>query len=108
MNDEMFQRTRALFELPEGVLYLDGNSLGPLTNAARERVQRETTQSWGRRIDPRLEHRPLDRSAPARVGDKIAALIGAPAGSVVAADSTSINLYKALIAALCGLRASGA
>jgi kynureninase len=99
VNNDVFSRTRALFELPEGVLYLDGNSLGPLTKAARERVKREVEESWGRELI-RAWNSAGWIDLPARVGDKIARLIGAPAGSVVAADSTSINLYKALIAAL--------
>ena len=99
MSADPFARTRALFELPPGVLYLDGNSLGPLTTAARERIKRETEECWGRELI-RAWNSAGWIDLPARVGDKIAALIGAPAGSVIAADSTSINLYKALIAAL--------
>ena len=99
MSEDLFERTRALFELPEGVLYLDGNSLGPLTKAARERVSREVEESWGRELI-RAWNTAHWIDLPARVGDKIARLIGAQAGSVVAANSTSVNLYKALIAAL--------
>jgi kynureninase len=99
MQEDPFATTRALFELPPGVIYLDGNSLGPMTTRARERVLREIDESWGRELI-RAWNTAGWIDLPARVGDKIAKLIGAPSGSVVAADSTSINLYKALIAAL--------
>ena len=62
VSEDLFERTRALFELPEGVLYLDGNSLGPLTKAARERVSREVEESWGRELIRAWNTRRLDRS----------------------------------------------
>ena len=99
MTGDLFQRTRSLFDLPEGVIYLDGNSLGAMPKAARERVRRELDESWGRELI-RAWNAAGWIDMPARIGDRIARLIGAPAGSVTAADSTSINLYKALIAAL--------
>ena len=99
MTEDPFAKTRALFELPAGVIYLDGNSLGPMMTRARARVLREIDESWGRELI-RAWNSAGWIDLPARVGDKIAKLIGAPAGSVIAADSTSINLYKALIAAL--------
>lgn len=99
MTGDLFERTRALFDLPEGVIYLDGNSLGAMPKAARERVRRELDESWGRELI-RAWNTAGWIDMPARIGDRIARLIGAPAGSVVAADSTSINLYKALMAAL--------
>ena len=99
MSDDPFLRTRELFELPSGVIYLDGNSLGPMTTRARRRVVHELTESWGGQLI-RAWNTAGWIDLPARVGDKIADLIGAPWGSVIAADSTSINLYKALIAAL--------
>lgn len=96
---DIFERTRAAFALPEGVIYLDGNSLGPMMHTVRDRLACEVTQEWG----PKLVSG-WNRSGwidlPARVGDKIARLIGAPEGSVIAADSTSVNLYKVLTAAL--------
>jgi kynureninase len=94
-----FEATRALFDLPDGIVYLDGNSLGPLPRAASERVAREVSHSWGT-----LLIRGWNEAGwidlPQAVGDKIARLVGAPAGSVVAGDSTSVNLFKALTAAL--------
>ena len=99
MTEDPFAKTRALFELPAGVIYLEGNSLGPMMTRARARVLREIDESWGRELI-RAWNSAGWIDLPARVGDKIAKLIGAPAGSVIAADSTSINLYKALIAAL--------
>ena len=94
-----FARTRELFELPDGIVYLDGNSLGPLPRAARERVAKEIDTGWGSQLI-----RAWNESAwidlPDRVGDRIAGLIGAPQGSIVAGDSTSVNLHKALAAAL--------
>jgi len=97
--DAVFAATRHHFDLPEGVIYLDGNSLGPLTQGARSRVVDELDAQWG----PRLikgwnESGWID--LPHAVGDRIAALVGAPAGSVVVCDSTSVNLFKVLSAAL--------
>ena len=89
----------ALFHVPDGVIYLDGNSLGALPRAVAARVGDVVTKQWGEQLI-----RAWNDSAwidlPARVGDRIARLIGAPPGSVVAADSTSINVMKALCAAL--------
>ena len=96
---DLFARTRALFDLPEGIVYLDGNSLGAMPMAARERVRRELDESWGRELI-RAWNSAGWIDLAARVGDRIGALIGAPKGSVVAGDSTSINLFKALTSAL--------
>lgn len=96
---DLFERTRALFDLPDGVVYLDGNSLGALPRAARERVRREIDENWGRELI-RAWNTAGWIDLPSVVGDKIAALIGAPPGSVTAGDSTSINLFKALTGAL--------
>jgi len=99
MSDDLFRRTRAMFDLPKGVVYLDGNSLGAMPTSARERVRRELDESWGRQLI-RAWNSAGWIDLPARVGDRIGALIGAPEGSVIAGDSTSINLFKALTAAL--------
>ena len=90
---------REQFSLPPGLIYLDGNSLGVLPKATAARVQQVVQQEWG--VD-------LIRSwntagwmeLPQRVGDKIARLVGAGAGELVVADSTSVNLFKVLSAAL--------
>ncbi len=87
------------FRLPEGVIYLDGNSLGALPKATPKHLQAVLTQQWGQAlIGAWNSHAWVD--LPIRVGDKIAPLIGAGPGQVVAADSTSVNLYKLLCAAL--------
>jgi kynureninase len=96
---DIFTRTRALFDLPDDIIYLDGNSLGPLPKAARERLAREVDAEWGQKLirgwnESGWMDLPLD------VGNRIARLIGAPEGSVVAGDSTSVNLHKALTGAL--------
>lgn len=90
---------RARFSLPDGVIYLDGNSLGALPKSAIERVQRVVAEEWGRDLITSWNtHDWID--LPARVGDKIARLVGAPPGTVIAGDSTSINIFKLLAAAL--------
>ncbi|MBI5490891.1 MAG: kynureninase [Deltaproteobacteria bacterium] len=94
------------FELPEGVIYLDGNSLGALPRAAPARLARVLREEWGAELI-RSWNTAGWIELPARVGDKIARLIGAGPGEVVAADSTSINLYKVLWAA-AGLQRSEA
>ncbi|MGZ5103622.1 MAG: kynureninase [Usitatibacter sp.] len=90
---------RAEFELPDGVIYLDGNSLGALSKRARERVAGVVGDDWGRGLI-RSWNGAEWISMPQRTGDKIAALIGAGKGEVVATDSTSVNLFKALSVAL--------
>ena len=90
---------RELFVIPEGVIYLDGNSLGALPRAAPDRVARAVTQEWGRGLI-RSWNSAGWFELPQRLGDKIASLIGARPGEVVATDSTSVNLYKVLSAAL--------
>ena len=95
---------RAAFALPDGVIYLDGNSLGPLPRATAARVREVVEDEWGEELI-RAWNSADWIGQPRRVGDKIARLIGARPGEVVAADSTSINLYKVLGAALALARA---
>ena len=90
---------RDLFELPAGVIYLDGNSLGAQPRAVPARVAAVVAQQWGRDLITSWNKAGWF-ALPRRVGDRIAPWIGAQAGQVVAADTTSINLYKALSAAL--------
>ncbi|PSH62670.1 kynureninase [Phyllobacterium sophorae] len=90
---------RDRFELPEGVIYLDGNSLGALPKTVKQRVARTISQEWGEQLI-RSWNAADWVHLPQRVGNKIARLIGAQEATVVAADSTSINLFKVLSAAL--------
>lgn len=94
-----FAATRALFHLPEGVLYLDGNSLGPLPLAADARAARVLRAEWGDRLI-RAWNDAHWTTLPARVGDRIARLIGAPPGTVTTGDTLSIKVFQALAAAL--------
>jgi kynureninase len=90
---------RERFLLPEGVVYLDGNSLGALPKAAAARVREAVEVEWGRDLIKSWNlHRWID--LPQRAGAKIARLVGARADEVVVADSTSVNLFKLLAAAL--------
>ncbi len=66
MIDDLFQRTRNMFDLPEGVVYLDGNSLGAMPKCARETRAPRTRRELGTRADSRLEHGRLDRLAGPR------------------------------------------
>ena len=90
---------RDLFALPEGVIYLDGNSLGALPKATPARVAEVVQREWGQGLI-RSWNDAGWMATPARVGDKIARLVGAASGSVMVADSTSVNLFKLLGAAL--------
>jgi kynureninase len=95
---------REHFELPPGVIYLDGNSLGVLPKATPARLERVVRDEWGAGLI-RSWNSAGWIELPHRVGDKIAALVGAGPGEVIAADATSVNLYKALAAALMLQRA---
>ena len=94
-----FTKTRALFHLPGGVIYLDGNSLGPLPRAAHERVAHLLCEEWGGMLI-RAWNDAGWMELPARLGDRIGGLIGAPAGTVVMGDTLSIKVYQAVAAAL--------
>ena len=90
---------RAQFDLPPGLIYLDGNSLGVLPRTTAARVAEVVTQEWGQGLI-RSWNSAGWFDAPRRAGDKIARLVGANPNEVVATDSTSINLFKVLSAAL--------
>jgi len=90
---------RDRFALPEGLIYLDGNSLGPLPRGVPERLHRVVHDEWGDGL-VRSWNAAGWIDLPARVGARIAPLIGAQPGDVLVADSTSINLFKVLAAAL--------
>ncbi|WP_438293058.1 kynureninase [Streptomyces sp. HUAS TT7] len=92
-------RHRELFALDDGVVYLDGNSLGALPRHVPARMQDVIAREWGQ-----LRIRSWEESgwwtAPERIGDRIAPLVGAAPGTVVVGDSTSVNVFKALVAAV--------
>ena len=90
---------RALFTLPEGVIYLDGNSLGALPASVPARMAEVIRQEWGTGLI-RSWNDANWYPAPQRVGAQIAPLIGAQSDEVIVADSTSVNLFKVLVAAL--------
>ncbi len=89
---------RQHFDIPDDVLYFDGNSLGPLTFRSREVLHRTIEFEWRERLIRSWNEDWLEM--PARVGNKIAPLIGAAPDTVIACDNTSINLHKALMAAV--------
>ncbi|WP_404938192.1 kynureninase [Pseudomonas sp. JDS08PS003] len=90
---------RQQFALPEGVIYLDGNSLGARPVASLERARQVIEQEWGDGLI-RSWNSAGWRDLPQRLGDRLAPLIGAGSGEVVITDTTSINLFKVLSAAL--------
>ncbi|GAA3831403.1 kynureninase [Sphaerisporangium flaviroseum] len=89
---------RAEFDLDPAVVYLDGNSLGAPPRRVADRVGEVVREQWGRRL---IRSWPESWwTAPERVGEKIAPLVGAAPGQLVVADSTSVNLFKALVGAV--------
>ncbi len=90
---------RDQFHLPPGVIYLDGNSLGVLPRSTAARVQQVVTEEWGEGLI-RSWNSAGWITLPQRVGDKIAQLVGVAPSELVVADSTSVNLFKVLSAAL--------
>jgi len=93
-----FTATRALFDLPEGVIYLDGNSLGPLPRAAAARVARTVTEEWGQMLITGWNKAGW-MELPSRLGNRVGRLIGAEPGAVVLGDTLSIKVYQALASA---------
>ncbi|MFO1057281.1 MAG: kynureninase [Dongiaceae bacterium] len=89
---------RRRFRLPPGVIYLDGNSLGPLPAETPARVARLVEREWGEGLIRSWNDADWI-GAPARIGDKIGRLVGAAPGEVLVADSTSVNLFKLLAGA---------
>ncbi len=94
-----FETTRAAFHLPQGVTYLDGNSLGPLPKAASARVTQMMQDEWGEKLITGWNACGW-MAQPSAVGDRIAKLIGAPSGTVTMGDTLSIKVYQAVAAAL--------
>lgn len=89
---------RDKFALPEGVIYLDGNSLGALPQATPAALADVATRQWGDRLIRSWNEGWIE--APQRIGAKIAPLIGAASDEVIIGDTTSTHLFKALVAAL--------
>ena len=85
-----------------GVIYLDGNSLGVMPKTVPQRIARAVSEEWAEGLI-RSWNAAGWYEMPQRLGDKLAPLIGARAGEVVATDSTSINLYKVLTAFANGI-----
>jgi kynureninase len=93
---------RGAFSIPEGVIYLDGNSLGALPLSIAARIDRVIGTEWGERLI-RSWNETDWYTLPLSVGDRIAPLLGAGAGEVVVGESTTVSLFRVVAAAL-GLR----
>ncbi|MEQ8517043.1 MAG: kynureninase, partial [Chromatocurvus sp.] len=98
-RDDPLRGMRDAFDLPNGRVYLDGNSLGALPRCASERVREVVDQQWGRDLITSWNVHDWV-NLPLRVGEKIAPLIGAAPGQVICCDSISVNLFKLLATAL--------
>ena len=90
---------KQLFDLPDGMIYLDGNSLGPLPKGVPEKVQDMLTAQWGEQLIKGWNACGW-MEQPSRVGNMVGRLIGAPVGSVVIGDTLSIKVFQALAAGL--------
>jgi len=94
-----FQWTKSQFYVPEGMTYLDGNSLGPLPLNAKDRVGASMIDQWGEMLVTGWNKAGW-MDMPRRVGDRIAQILGAASGSIVMGDTLSIKVYQALSSAL--------
>ncbi|WP_171128088.1 MULTISPECIES: kynureninase [unclassified Ruegeria] len=94
-----FAATKSKFHLPEGIIYLDGNSLGPLPKAASARVTEMVEDEWGEMLITGWNKAGW-MALPLALGDRIGRLIGAEPGSVVVGDTLSIKVYQAVASAL--------
>ena len=94
-----FAATKAQFHLPEGVIYLDGNSLGPLPKAAPARIAAMMQDEWGDMLITGW-NRAGWMAQPMAIGDRIGRLIGAEPGHVATGDTLSIKVYQALASAM--------
>ena len=90
---------RARFDLPAGEIYLDGNSLGAMPSSVPAAMNEALTKGWAKELI-RSWNGLGWHNLPVTTGDRLAALMGAAKGEVLAADSTSVNLYKAFCAAM--------
>lgn len=96
--DQLAAYRAAFIGADDPLIYMDGNSLGRLPRATAERLREVIEKEWGRDLISGWNQGWYE--APYRVGEKIARLIGAGPGQVLACDSTSINLFKLILAAL--------
>ena len=94
-----FTKTKAMFDIPAGVIYLDGNSLGPLPKDAPVRVANMLKDEWGEMLISGWNKAGWMQQ-PTRVGNRIANLIGAEENCVVMGDTLSIKVYQAVASAL--------
>ena len=94
-----FHATKAMFDLPDGVIYLDGNSLGPLPKAAPARLEQMMRDEWGQMLITGWNKAGW-MAQPMALGDRIGKLIGAEPGHVTMGDTLSIKVYQALASAL--------
>ena len=97
-----FAKTREFFHLPEGMTYLDGNSLGPLPKTAMDRLRHVAEEEWGTMVIGGW-NRAGWMAAPSVLGDRVGGLIGAATGTTVLGDTLSIKVFQAVSAA-CQLR----
>jgi kynureninase len=94
-----FSQTKALFQMPADMIYLDGNSLGPLPRAAAARINGCVTREWGEMVITGW-NRAGWMAQPTTYADRIGRLIGAEPGHCVLGDTLSVKVYQALAAAL--------
>lgn len=97
--EDQLAHLRQMFDLPKGEIYLDGNSLGAMPVSAVSAMQEAMSEGWANGLIRSWNARDW-HMLPVTVGDRLARLMGAKKGEVLAADSTSVNLYKVFCAAM--------